>query len=151
MKRTERIFIGVLFIALVTLSLSQVTQTLSAEQTIRTFSSSGVIKNIGVGVYLDSMSKFPFTSFQWGMLEPDSHQHITVYIKNEGNTAATLSMHSTNWTPSNAERYLDLIWDYDGKVIEPFDSIPVTFILNVSPDIEGITTFGFDLTIVATG
>jgi hypothetical protein len=79
------------------------------------------------------------------------HTNLTVYIRNEGNTAATLFMHSTNWTPSNAESYLDLTWDYDGQVINPFDSIPVTFILTVSPEIEGITNFGFDLTIVATG
>jgi hypothetical protein len=55
MNRTKQIFIGVLFIALATLGLSQITQTLSAEQTIKTFSSTGVIKNIGVGVYTDSL------------------------------------------------------------------------------------------------
>jgi hypothetical protein len=62
MNRTKQIFIDVLFIALATLGLSQITQTLSAEQTIKTFSSTGVIKNIGVGVYTDSLSKFPLAS-----------------------------------------------------------------------------------------
>ncbi len=60
-------------------------------------------------------------------------------------------MHSTNWYPSNAESYLDLKWDHNGQLFNPSDSIPVTFILTVSPAIEGITDFGFDLTIVATG
>ena len=60
-------------------------------------------------------------------------------------------MHSTNWYPSNAESFLDLTWDYNGQLINHSDSIPVTFILTVSPAIEGITDFGFDHTIVATG
>ena len=91
-NRTEKICIGVLLVMLVTLGLSQITQALSAEQTMKTVSSSGVIKRIGVGIYTDSLSMFPLTSLPWGILESDSHQYITVYIRNEGNTAATLSM-----------------------------------------------------------
>ena len=140
-----------MLIALVTLGLSQVTQTLSAEQAAKTYSNAGIIKNIGVGVYTDSLSKSPLASLQWGMLESDSRQYLTVYIRNEGNTATTLALHSTSWYPSNAESYLDLTWDNNGQLINPSDSVPVTFILTVSPAIEGITDFGFDLTIVATG
>jgi len=81
-NRTGQIFIGVLLVALVTLGLSQVTQTLSAEQASKTYSSAGIIKNMGVGVYADSLSKSPLTSLQWGMLESDSRQYLTVYIRN---------------------------------------------------------------------
>ena len=47
-NRTGQIFIGVLLVALVTLGLSQATQILSAEQASKTYSSAGIIKNIGV-------------------------------------------------------------------------------------------------------
>jgi hypothetical protein len=59
-------------------------------------------------------------------------------------------MYTSNWSPSGADNYLDFDWNYGGQSINPNNAIQVTFTLTVSASIEGITTFGFDITIVGT-
>jgi hypothetical protein len=75
---------------------------------------------------------------------------VICYIKNEGDLPSTLSMYTSNWNPSSTENYLTLSWNYDGRSINPDDSVQVTFTLNVDPSIEGITSFSFDITIVGS-
>jgi hypothetical protein len=75
----------------------------------------------------------------------------TVYIRNEGNTAATLSMATSNWNPSNASDYMTLNWDYEGQALNANEVIEVKLTLSVSASIVGITSFSFDITIAANG
>lgn len=133
------------------MSLSLVTQAFSVAQTSKAFSSTGTLKKLGVGVYKDSQCNIPLSSLPWGLLEPNSPQYVTAYIRNEGNAPTIFSLHSINWRPMIAEDYISLTWDYNGDVIDPEDSIKVTFILTVSQAIEDITTFDFDIVIVGTG
>ena len=149
--RKEYIITGsVIMLLTYTLGLSLVSQTFPATQTARTVSSTGTILTIGVGVYTDMQCNNPLTAIPWGTLEPGESQDITCYIRNEGNSPSTLSMYASNWTPENAEDYLDLSWNYAGQSINVNSALPVTFTLTVDQNIEGITTFSFDITIVGT-
>jgi hypothetical protein len=60
-------------------------------------------------------------------------------------------MATSNWTPSVALGYITLIWDYSGRILGAGEVIPIELVLNVSPTVSGITDFGCDIVITATG
>lgn len=147
----ESIITGAILILITyTLGLSLVGQAFPAAQTSKTLSSTGTIQTIGVGVYTTSECSTPVTAIPWGTLEPGASQNFVCYIKNEGSSPTTLSLETDYWVPTVAASYLDLDWDYDNQPINSGASIPVTFTLTVDANIEGITTFSFDITIVGT-
>lgn len=133
------------------LTLCLIGPVMSVVQTNRTISNVGAVKAIGVGVYWDQACTNTVTSISWGMIEPGSAVNKTCYIQNEGNSASTLSLQTSNWNPSNATEYIDLIWDYGGQPINPDEVVRVTFTLSVLSSIQNITNFSFDITISATG
>ena len=148
LKRTEVIVASTLLtVVLYTLALS----VLASVQTSRTVSNAGTVKAVGVGVYSDYDCTVTLSSIGWGMLEPGSSTDVSCYIRNEGNSASTLSMYTSNWDPSNASEYMSLSWDYGGQPVNPGEVVQVTFTLSVSASIEGITSFSFDITIVGSG
>lgn len=110
----------------------------------------GTVKAMGVGVYWDSGCSNSVASVNWGTVEPGSTNDVTVYIKNEGNAAETLSSTAENWNPSTASAYMSLSWDYAGQVIDVGEVVPVTLSLSVSDAIEGITSFSFDIVIIGS-
>ncbi|MHC3130116.1 MAG: hypothetical protein IBV52_08600 [Candidatus Bathyarchaeota archaeon] len=154
MVSKESIITGAMLILITyTLGLSLVSQAFPATQTSQTLSSTGTIQiqtTVGLGVYSDSGCTTPQTSLSWGTLEPGGSQNVVCYIKNEGNTPTTLTMYASNWSPASAENYLTLNWNYDSNPIDIDVVVQITFTLTVSPDITGITTFSFDITIVGT-
>jgi len=103
------------------------------------------------GVYEDPECSSRVPSVDWGVLEPGSTKNVIVYIRNEGTTAITLSLNATNWNPPNASDYMTLDWDYAGQVINPGEVVQVTLTLSVSPSIEGITSFIFDIVVTGSG
>lgn len=117
----------------------------------RTISSTGSIKTIGVKVYWDSAGTSEVSSIDWGMLEPGSAKDTTVYIKNTGNAAVTLSLGTENWNPSSASGYLKLTWNYDGQSISPGSNVQVKLTLTVFPNATGVTNFSFDILITGSG
>jgi len=147
LKRNDLIVAGALITLVVYTSALSV---LASVQTSKTFSNVGTVRAIGVNVYWDSGCTNPLSSINWGVLEPGSNQNVTCYIRNEGNSASTLSMYTSNWNPSNASDYMTLSWDYGGQSIDPNEVIKVTFNLSVSASISGITSFSFDITIVGS-
>lgn len=154
MKRTkESVLISAMLIVMTyTLALSLVSQALPAGQASKTLSSSGSIQiqtSVGVGVYSNYQCTTPLSSVSWGTLEPGTSKQISCYIKNEGNTPITLGLETSNWNPLTAANYLNLTWNYNNQPINPTNSVAVTLTLAVSPSIAGITTFGFDISIVA--
>ena len=124
---------------------------MSAVQSSRTISNAGSVKAIGVGVYWDQACSNPVTSISWGTIDPGSSVNKTVYIKNTGNNAATLSLTTSNWSPSNASSYMTLSWDYNGQPINVNAVIQVKLTLSVLSSVSGITSFSFDITITASG
>ena len=154
MVSKESIITGAMLILITyTLGLSLVSQAFPQAQTSKTLSSTGSIQiqtTVGIGVYSDSQCNNPLTSMSWGTLEPGGSQNVVCYIKNEGNTPTTLTMYASNWSPASAENYLTLNWNYDSNPIDIDVVVQITFTLTVSPDITGITTFSFDITIVGS-
>ena len=152
LKRNEStVVIAALALLMYTLALSVVSQVASPIVTDKTVSNVGSVKAIGVGVYSDENCTSEVSFIDWGMLEPGSVENVTVYIRNEGNSVAGLSMETSNWSPSNASNYITLSWDYGGLSINPGEVLRVTFTLSVSASIEGVTSFSFDIVIVGSG
>jgi len=150
LERKERIVVGAA-VALVayTLALIVLGPIVSSALTNRTISNVGSVTAIGVGVYWDQACTNPVSTISWGVMPPGSNKNVTVYIRNEGNTAAWLSMTKSNWNPSNASNYMTLNWDYGGQILNANEVVQVKLTLTVSSSITGITNFSFDITITA--
>jgi len=86
----------------------------------------------------------------WGTLQPGESQNLICYIKNEGSSPTTLSLETSSWSPTEAQTYLDLSWNYNGYPIGPDEVVQIMLTLSVDSNIEGISTFSFDITIVAS-
>lgn len=149
-KHEIKVAIATLILIGCALSLSMLNQVMSSMQTNTKISNQGALKAVGVGVYWDSGLTNKVSSIDWGILEPDSNVNKTVYIRNEGNAAATLSMTTSNWSPSNATNYLTLTWNYGGQTLNVNEAVQVKLTLSASSSITGITNFSFDITITAT-
>jgi hypothetical protein len=119
--------------------------------TTETISSVGSLKTIDIEAYWDENLTNRVTGINWGLLEPGDQKSFSIYLHNEGNSALTLSMSTSNWNPSAAATYLTLSWDYNGQTIEADKNLQVTLTLNVNASITGITNFSFDIIVVGTG
>jgi len=152
LERNESIVVGAaIALVMYTLALSMLGPVASALLANRTVSNTGTVKAVGVGVYWDQALTNPVSSINWGTLEPGSSVNKTVFIRNEGNTGATLSMTTSNWNPSGASSYMTLSWNYGGQTLSAGQVVQVRFTLSVSSSITGITGFSFDITIAASG
>jgi len=150
-KREVKVAIATLILVVYALSLSLLTQVMSSLQANSRISNSGSLKAVGVGVYWDSALTNRVSSINWGLIEPGSGVNKTVYIRNEGNTPSTISMSTSNWSPSNASSYMTLSWDYGGQTLKVNEAIQVKFTLSVLSSISGISNFSFDITITTSG
>ena len=118
---------------------------------MRRVSNVGRIKTIGVGVYEESQCLNPLTSIDWGILEPSETKTYSCFVRNEANVPIILNMTCENWKPVNASSFIFLGWDYAGHMLEVNEVVGVLLSLSVSPDIEGITSFSFDILIAGIG
>ena len=101
----------------------------------------------GLGIYWDNKCSKNVTSLDWGTAEPGLTTNETIYIRNEGNTPTILYLNTTDWNPPTAPNYITLNWDYNEEAIQQNHVVQVTLTLSISPNIEGITTFQFDIII----
>ena len=86
-------------------------------------------------------------NINWGTLTPGEPFTQTIYIKNSGNTPITLFMTTENWTPTNANTYLNLSWDKENTNLNPDQVVLASLTLSVSLEIETINDFNFDIII----
>jgi len=117
----------------------------------RTVANAYSMRGVGVGIYWDQGCTNRTLSLDWERIEAGSDNTLAVYIKNEGDSAVSLWLATSNWIPSVASAYMTLIWNYSGRILSPDEAIPVELILNVAPTVSGITNFSFDIVITATG
>ena len=151
MERKEGIVAGAaVALVLYTLSLSLFGPVVSAALRNQTISNAGSVKAIGVGVYWDQVCTSTVSSIDWGIMEPGANVNKTVYIRNEGNALARLTIAASNWNPSSASSYMTLSWDYGGQILNVGEVVQVKLTFSVSSDITGITSFSFDITITAS-
>ena len=116
----------------------------------KAFAHADSVTGIGVGIYWDQGCTNKTLTLDWGQLAPGSNNILTVYAKNEGNSAIYLWMATSNWVPSVASSYMNLSWNYQGQILNTNQIIPLELTLAVSQNISGITHFSFDTTITST-
>jgi len=104
-----------------------------------------------VGVYWDAECKNRVYSLEWGNLSPGSTRTISVYMRNEGNEPIILDLLTQNWSPLIAAQAMSLSWDYQGYPIYANQVIVTELTLFVSPGIQGVTSFTFDIRIDTEG
>ncbi|MDQ1279474.1 MAG: hypothetical protein QG670_736 [Thermoproteota archaeon] len=111
----------------------------------------GVISSQELGVYKDRQCTQNLTSISWGTLHPAGNAVAHMYIRNLGNLNLTLTNELSNWNPLAASNYLAVNWNYTGQVIKPSSVLHLAFTLTVSPNITNISTFKFNINIIAQG
>jgi hypothetical protein len=148
-KRRTLIFATVFVLACFTfLNVFLLNSIIGQTATKASLQSYGSIRTIGVGIYSNEYCIESVSVVDWGAITPGQSNSRTFYIRNEGNSDVTLSLLTTNWTPSAAENYMALSWNYAGQSIAPNQVISVTLTLSVSQGINGIETFSFDIDII---
>ena len=117
----------------------------------KTISSSGSVSTINVEVYSDSACTQAATNINWGNLSPGTSATYTLYIKNSGNTAETLSMSTSSWSPQTASQYIAISWNRNNAVLGANQVVQATLTLTVSSSIDNsITAFSNSITISGT-
>ena|GEM_PF-3401828 len=137
------------------------------------FNNIATIKAINVGVYWDAnctlpVNETPTPSFDgetplpisepsgidWGSIEPGERKSVDVYVRNDGNSECVLEITAVDWTPENAVDYIGLTSDYQDQplgVTSEDSALKVSLILVVSPYIQDVTVFSFQIVIEAVG
>ena len=105
--------------------------------------------SVTIGVYEEAECITEVSSINWGDLEPGASKNVTVYVKNLGTSVTTLYLSTQNWSPSEAQNYLSIDWDYEGDPLDPDAVIPIQLILSVSTEITEIQTFSFEIIIIS--
>jgi hypothetical protein len=116
-----------------------------------TISTKGNIRAVGVQFYTDSAGSTVALQIDWGMLNPGQTVSVTLYCKSTSNVPVTLSMAVGNFNPPSGSSYLACTWNYSGQTLSSGQIIPISFTLQVSSTITGITAFSFDIGVIATG
>ena len=111
----------------------------------------GRIKLVGTKAYSDPEGTLEISAIDWGEIPPGGYSYTTIYLKSVSTAPINLTLSTELWDPPGADQFIFLTWDYDGRVISPGEIIAVTFTLQVSTAIIGITEFSFDIVIVAAG
>jgi hypothetical protein len=84
-------------------------------------------------------------------LAPGESKSHVLFLRSESNVPVTLSMNASGWNPPQAANYIQLSWNYNGVQLQPQTIIPVTFTLTVNPSVSGISSFSFEIVLVASG
>lgn len=116
-----------------------------------TIGSRGTVKALGVGVYWNEACSNPVSYIDWGIVDPGSQENVRVYVRNEGNVHALISLDTVNWDPPKASSYITLSWDYSRQLLKPEESIEVALTLLISSSIENVISFDFDIVIAGIG
>ena len=109
------------------------------------------VKGIGTGIYWDQACLNKTLSLNWGTIAAGSSNNLTVYVRNEGNSAVSLLLSTSDWAPSSASSYISLNWNYTNQVLKTNEVIPIELTLTVAPNIDEITGFNHITSITTRG
>jgi hypothetical protein len=149
------------------LTLATITITLTATALLLVLASSAILTSsqtlhsqgaltplqttINIGAYSDSACTQNATNLDWGTLSPGESTTRTVYLKNTGNSNATLSMTTNTWTPAIAGQGISLTWNRQNTIIAPNAVIQTTLTLSVSMSVDrSFTSYGFNIVVTGT-
>src|SRR5664279_1430361 len=104
-------------IALTITALALVLTTAAILSTSQNVPLTGTINAVNLGVYTDSACTQTATALTAGTLNPGATATQTVYVKNTGNVPETLTMTTSNWTPSGAGTSLTLTWNRQNTIL----------------------------------
>ena len=108
------------------------------------------VKGIGVGIYWDQACTNKTVLLNWESTDAGATNNLTVYVRNEVDSAVSLLLGTSKWIPSASSDYISLNWNYSGQVLSVDQVIPLKLILAVSPNISEITDFSFNTIITIT-
>jgi hypothetical protein len=117
-----------------------------------------------LGIYVEDPSNVSspevLQAINWSAsdpLYPGESRNSSIYVKNEGDVFAfKLNLSTSNWhfqdynnteLSQDHQQYFNLTWNYDDTVIAVDEVKPLTLTLSISPLIENVTTFSFDIII----
>jgi hypothetical protein len=100
-----------------------------------------------LGVYADRSCTQRLTAIDWGVLASGEQKTLTVFVCNSGNASFVLQLEVLNWDPPSLADQILVSWDYRGQVLAVDDVLQVTFAIAVSPDLENVVAFSYDLVV----
>jgi len=150
--RKLKLSISTSVIGLVIVALALSLTTYAAISTSQNVSSNGQVStSANLGVYSNSACTTPLSSISWGNLTAGGTSTQTIYVKNTGSgLALTLSMGTSNWTPTTANGPITLTWNQGGTRLNPGQSVAAALTLTASSTIADVTSFSVQITITGT-
>ena len=148
MKLTKIPSIAIIALTITALALVLTTAALLTNN--QTVPLSGTINAVNLGVYSDSACTQTCSALNVGALNPGGTGTQTIYIKNTGNVAETLTMTANNWNPTNATTSLTLTWNQQNTGLPAGQSIQAVITLTVASNCGSMTTFSCSVTITGT-
>jgi hypothetical protein len=107
--------------------------------------------NPSLGVYSDSRCTTALSAVTWGDLKPGDTKTFSVYIKNLGTSKITLSMTTSNWSPSNVAKSIAASWNQEKTSLAAGKIVQATIKLVVSQTVNStISSFSFNIQIAGT-
>ena len=140
--------IGIIALAIAAIALTATTAAvLTSNQMVPL---NGTINAVNLGVYSDSACTQTLTTLNLGTLNPGGTATQTIYVKNTGNIAETLTMNTANWNPTNASTSLTLSWNRQSYVLPAGQNIQATLTLTAAANTGTLTTFSCQVTLTGT-
>jgi archaellum component FlaG (FlaF/FlaG flagellin family) len=153
MKIKKTALIPLIALVFIAVTLSAVTAgVLIAQQNVPNSGSVGgnITSTIDIKLYNDPDATIICTAIDWGNLNSGDTATKTIYIKNTGNVSETLSMTTTNWTPSTATQNLSFTWTQEGTLLAAGEVVPATIVLKIASDTSDLPDFSFNMIISGT-
>jgi len=147
----------ILIVAAVTLLLSTTVAIMLNKTSNMKVPSLGTIFVIDVEAYWDGNLENKTDTIDWGTIPIGSSRNATLYLQSISNLKTTLQLNTTNWSPQNISEFMNLTWNYDGRQINPLETIQVTLTLSLSSSksfiyyliANDVKEFSFDIAIRA--
>ncbi len=128
----------------------------------RSVPTTGTISVHGLEIYGGDIKYNPDSDtvyVDWGELGLGAYKNASFYVKSNSNVNVTLELNVTNWVPLGIDEYIHINWNYNGTLLSPAEELRVTLTLEVASSgdfidflvANEVTSFGFDITIYASG
>jgi hypothetical protein len=106
-----------------------------------------ITSTLNLAIYADEGATSRCDNIVWGELQPGETATKTIYIKNTGNTAATLTMSASAWSPADASNKLTLAWNKEGTTLVAGAMVAATLTLQVATNTGDLTEFSMSIVI----
>jgi archaellum component FlaG (FlaF/FlaG flagellin family) len=110
----------------------------------------GTITSVNVGLFLDQQATVNCTSMSWGGVYAGESASKSIYVKNTGNAALTLSMRIIDWIPESADGPVSMSWNRENYILDPGEVVEARLTLSISENADGISNFGYKMLVTGT-